>query len=129
MTTDTQLSAERGFQSPDLLDVLEACNAAMLDRMDFGVIRLDRDGIVADYNRFESEKSGLSQTRVMGRHFFTTVGQCMNNFLVAHRFETEEALDATIDYQFTFGMRPTPVRLRMLKSERSRFMYLLVQRV
>jgi len=116
------------FGAEDLLARLEACDPAMLDRIGFGVVRMNRDGDVVCYNDFESRLSGLSPGQVVGRHFFTAVGPCMNNFMVAHRFENEDALDSTIDYLFTFAMRPTSVRLRLLKSPDSRFMYLLVQR-
>jgi hypothetical protein len=39
----------------------------------------------------------------------------MNNYLVAQRFDDEPLIDLQMDYTFTFRVRPTPVRLRLLK--------------
>jgi photoactive yellow protein len=116
-----------GFATSDLLTVLDAADDATLDQMPFGVVRMDRAGNVVSYNAFESRISGLSPSRVIGRHFFSAVAPCMNNFMVAWRFESEDAFDAVIDYMFTLRMRPTPVRLRLLKAPEQRFMYLLTQ--
>jgi photoactive yellow protein len=115
------------FSAPDLLDRLEAADDAALDAMPFGVVAMAADGTVTGYNAAESRLSGLTPARAVGRHFFTAVAPCTNNFMVAHRFETEAALDAALDYVFTFAMRPTAVRLRLLKRPGGRRMYLVVE--
>ncbi|MDB5821030.1 MAG: photoactive yellow protein, partial [Rhizobacter sp.] len=104
-----------------------------LDALDFGVIAFDAKGIVRRYNRFESEAAGLSSDRVVGHHLFQVVAPCMNNFMVAMRFEeAAEAvapLDATIDYVLTLRMRPVKVKLRLLAgADASALRFLLVQR-
>ena len=104
-----------------------------LDALDFGVIAFDAEGIVCRYNRFESQAAGLSSERVVGHHLFTVVAPCMNNFLVATRFEdaaeAQAPLDATIDYVLTLRMRPVKVRLRLLAAaDASALRYVLVQR-
>ena len=76
-----------------------------------------------------SRLAGLSQQSVMGEHYYSTTAQCMNNFMVAQRFEDEERLDVTIDYVLTLRMRPTPVRLRLLKGSDSSLDYILIQRL
>jgi photoactive yellow protein len=116
------------FTDPGLLDKLEAADDAMLNTAPFGVIALTEAGIVTSYNTVESRIAGLTPTRVVGRHFFSAVAPCTNNFMVAHRFETEPELDVVIDYVFTLRMRPTAVKLRLLKQPGRRRMYLLVQR-
>ena len=116
------------FDQDDLLQVLEAASHEALEAAPFGVIGMERDGTVSQYNAAESRLAGLSPGRVLGRHFFSAVAPCTNNFMVAQRFETEPALDAIIDYVFTLRMRPTAVRLRLLKGPGARRMYLLVQR-
>ena len=128
MQIDELALAGSRFDAPDLLSVLDASDDAMLDRMQFGVVRMDLTGTVVAYNAFESRMSGLSAAKVVGRHFFSAVAPCTNNFMVAYRFETEETIDATIDYLFALGMRPTPVRLRLLKASAHHFMYLVVER-
>ncbi len=104
-----------------------ASSDAQLQDTPFGVVAMDADHRVVIYNRAESTLSGLSPDRVVGRHFFSEVAPCTNNFLVAHRFETESDLDATIDYVFTLRMKPTPVRLRLLTRPEAARRFLLVQ--
>lgn len=119
---------ENLFCVPELLKRLEGSNADDLDALPFGVIAMSTDGNVAAYNLAEASLSGLTPSRVIGRHFFTSVAPCTNNYLVAYRFETEETLDLTIDYVFTFRMAPIPVQLRLLKHPNAARMYLVVQR-
>lgn len=116
------------FDDELLYDELLTAPDEALDDADFGVIALDDDHRVVFYNRIESALSGLTPERVVGRLFFSEVAPCTNNFMVAYRFETEEQLDATIDYVFTLRMTPTPVRLRLLRRPAAPLQYLLVQR-
>jgi photoactive yellow protein len=119
---------EWDFTDPALLERLEDADDDALDTAPFGVIAMSMEGVVSAYNVSESRLSGLSPARVLGRHFFSGVAPCTNNFMVAQRFETERELDAVIDYVFTLKMHPTPVRLRMLKQPDRRRMYLVVER-
>ncbi len=116
------------FRAPHLLERLESLPAGDLDVLPFGVIAMTPDGNVAAYNQAEASLSGLTAARVIGRHFFTSVAPCTNNYLVAHRFESEQTLDLTIDYVFTFRMAPRTVQLRLLKHPDASRMYLLVLR-
>ncbi len=115
------------FDDIDLYDQLMSSSDAELQDTPFGVIAMDADHRVVMYNRTESTLSGLSPDRVVGRHFFSEVAPCTNNFMVAHRFETEGELDATIDYVFTLRMKPTPVRMRLLTRRDAERRFLLVQ--
>jgi photoactive yellow protein len=116
------------FDARGLLRDLEGADDAALDQAPFGVIAMARDGVVTSYNAFESRLAGLSPGRVIGRHFFSAVAPCTNNFMVAQRFADEDELDASLDYVFTLRMKPTPVRLRLLKNTEARRMYIVVQR-
>ena len=120
------------FDESGLLNHLSALLDNELDQLDFGVIGFDAKGVVCLYNAFESEAAGLSPSRVMGQALFTVVAPCMNNYLVAQRFEdaatAEGVLDATIDYVLTLRMRPVKVRLRLLAAPGATYRYVLVQR-
>jgi photoactive yellow protein len=111
---------------------LDRLDADALDRLGFGVIGFDPDGVVERYNAFESKAAGLAPARVLGQPLFAVVAPCMNNFLVAQRFEdaaeANAGLDATIDYVLTLRMRPVKVRLRMLADPAATARYVLVQR-
>lgn len=58
----------------------------------------------------------------MGKHFFTQVAPCTNNFLVAQKFENEASLDNSLAYTFTIKMSPTQVNLRMLKDSSAQYL-------
>ena len=120
------------FGMPGLADRLDHCSPEELDALDFGVIAFGADTNVERYNAFESQAAGLSPQRVLGQPLFTNVAPCMNNFMVAQRFEDARddgtVLDDTIDYVLTLRMRPVKVKLRLLASPSGAYRYVLVQR-
>jgi photoactive yellow protein len=109
-------------------DKLNQATAASLDDFPFGIIRFGEDHLVNAYNAFEAGNAGLSPGRVIGKHVFEEVAPCMNNFMVAQRFADEAELDTIIPYVLTLRMRPTRVRLRLIKSARGNNRLLLVDR-
>nr|WP_217346025.1 PAS domain-containing protein [Noviherbaspirillum sp. L7-7A]MBV0880387.1 PAS domain-containing protein [Noviherbaspirillum sp. L7-7A] len=127
----TQL-AQYAFAQPELLPILTSASPELLDSLDFGLIGFDADGMVRQYNAFESRAAGLSPQRVLGQSLFTHVAPCMNNFMVAQRFEDAagagSALDDTIDYVLTLRMRPVKVKLRLLSAPAQAMRYVLIQR-
>lgn len=120
------------FSTPGLHDQLAQLDAEHLDQLDFGVIGFDADTNVCRYNRTESEAAGLTPQRVLGQPLFTNVAACLNNFMVAQRFEDAQdegtVLDDTIDYVLTLRMRPVKVKLRLLAGPDNAVRYVLVQR-
>jgi photoactive yellow protein len=120
------------FSDAALLAELDRHSNEDLDALDFGVIGIDEAGVVRRYNSFESKAAGLSPQRVLGQPLFTVVAPCMNNFMVAQRFEdartSATTLDAEIDYVLTLRMRPVKVKLRLLAAPGGANRYVLVQR-
>jgi photoactive yellow protein len=106
------------FDSPDLCALLQSMSPAELDALPFGVIGFDALGLVVRYNAYESKAAAFEARAVIGQNVFTELAPCLNNYLVAGRFEeaAEQAqpLDETMPYVLTFRMRPTRVRLRLL---------------
>jgi photoactive yellow protein len=119
-------------QSMHTAQIVEILESGDVDHLAFGVIGFDADCLVRVYNRVESAAAGLQPDRVLGHHLFESVAPCMNNFLVAQRFEDAaaqaEPLDDTIPYVLTLRMRPTPVKLRLLAQPGMRYRYVLVHR-
>lgn len=119
------------LESPEFFDIsiadLDALSKAEIDELPFGVVGLSTDGLVEVYNATEAKLAGLSADSVLGSHFFLSTAQCMNNFMVAQRLEDEPELDTVIDYVLTFRMRPTPVRLHLLKGAAASRRYVLIQ--
>jgi photoactive yellow protein len=120
------------FDMPELGPQLAVLSDAELDELDFGVIGFDLDTVVCRYNKVESSAAGLSVQRVLNQPLFTNVAPCMNNFMVAQRFEDAhdqgEALDLTIDYVLTLRMRPIKVALRLIAVPGAAVRYVLVRR-
>lgn len=110
------------------LAALEAMGADGRDALPFGAVGLDPDGLCQVYNATEARMSGLDPAIVLGVPFFDAVGQCMNNFMVAQRFEDEAELDEVLPYVLTLRMRPTRVRLRLLAHPDAPRRYVLIER-
>lgn len=127
-------STSIAFDQPGLMHALAALDDAALDQLDFGVIGFGKepDAIVVRYNACERQGSGLDPSRVMGLPLFSVVAQCMNNFLVAQRYDDAvaagRALDETLDFTFTLRMRPTPVTLRLLSAPDCATQFVAVRR-
>ena len=120
------------FHQTDLCERIDALSETELDSLDFGVIGFDAEYVVRRYNAFESKLAGLAPHRVLGNKLFTVVAPCMNNFMVAQRFEDAASdgatLDETLDYVLTMRMQPFKVSLRLLASSRIAMRYVLVRR-
>jgi len=120
------------FDDAQVLATLTAASDDELDLLNFGVIGFDVEGVVRAYNAYESKCAGLSADRVKNHPLFTVVAPCMNNFLVAQRFDdaaaAAEPLDATIDYVLTLRMRPVKVKLRLIARPATVLRYVLVLR-
>lgn len=110
------------------IDGLADLDRERLDALPYGVVGLSPEGIVEIYNATEERLAGLSRDSVIGTHYFSATAQCMNNFMVAQRFEDEPEIDAIIDYVLTLRMRPTPVRLRLMKAPSVDRRFILIQR-
>lgn len=110
------------------VDDLESMGGDARDVLPFGVVGFGPDTVVQTYNATEARMSGLDPATVIGVPFFDAVAQCMNNFMVAQRFDDEPVLDAIVPYVLTLRMRPTKVRLRLLARPDAPRRYILIER-
>ncbi len=128
----TTISSPADFEQVELLDHLQASSDKALDELRFGVIAFDADHRVRRYNRLESTMANFPKDEVVGQHVFVELAPCLNNYLVAGRFEEAreagQALDLTMPYVLTFRMRPTRVRMRLLAAPPHSVSYILVDR-
>ena len=122
MTTE-----ETCFDAVSLRD-LESMSTAEQDALPFGIVGFGADTIVQAYNATEARMSGLDPSTVLGVPFFDAVAQCMNNFMVAKRFEDERRIDDIVPYVLTLRMRPTRVRLKLLAEPDMPRRYVLIER-
>ncbi|MEM1042178.1 MAG: PAS domain-containing protein [Bacteroidota bacterium] len=100
------------------LEQLKQLSGAELDALDFGVVKVDDEGVIAFYNTYESRLADVAPEQAVGRNFFTQVAPCSNSRLFHGRFKQGVArgeLDVQFIYTFTYKMRPTLVRARMYR--------------
>ena len=120
------------FEESELGTLLSELTNDQLDELEFGVIGFDNECLVKIYNKYESKATGLSVQSVIDTDLFLAVAICMNNFLIAQRFEDahdeKSELDDTIDYVLTFKMRPTRVKLRLISNPMLKYRFVCVLR-
>lgn len=108
------------FDAEGIGEQLRHASEDELHNAPFGIIRLDDDGLVEFYNRYESDLSGIDPSDAIGQNFFTKLAPCSNNHLFLGRFEkgvAEGELDEHFTYTFTYKMRPTLVDVRLYRDE------------
>lgn len=104
----------------DLAEQLHGSSEEAINHMEFGVIKLSPNGTIELYNQYESDLAGIAPSDAMGQNFFTQVAPCTNNFMVAQKIidavEQDQSLDESLDYIFTYKLKPTKVKLRLLRA-------------
>ena len=113
------------FEEASIESLLDAPDE--LDTLNFGIIGFDDAAKVVIYNAFEASSAALRQERVLGKNLFLEIAPCLNNAMVAQRFENEPELDVIISYVLALRMRPIPVRMRLLKKMDNSTRFLLIE--
>ncbi len=104
---------EEIFSAPDLA---RAVADGDLDALPFGVIVVDRQGTILDYNAYESEMTGIRRERVLGLNFFHDVAPCTALKEFEGRFEDFlSSADRSIEpFEFTFALAKGPQRVSVV---------------
>lgn len=100
------------------------------DSMPFGIVKVDENGKILLYNKYESELAGVPVEKAEGRNFFTDVAVCTNNRLFYGRFKDGVAkgeLDACFNYVFTYKMKPTNVVVHLYHDKNSKTNWIFVK--
>jgi len=119
---DSAVQEEFGysFDDDELGEALRTCSDETLDEAPFGIVKVDDDGVVEFYNRYESELAGVAPEDAVGRNFFTQLAPCSSNRLFHGRFKKgvrQGTLDERFTYTFTYKMSPTLVQVRMYRDQ------------
>ena len=104
------------FVDDEVLSNLGGLSRAQVDALPYGAVKVDEEGTVLLYNRYESELAGVEPSDAEGQIFFTEVAPCTNNRMFFGKFEEGvEAgeLDEVFNYTFTYRMSPTLVSIHM----------------
>ncbi|WP_437652762.1 PAS domain-containing protein [Sorangium sp. So ce1182] len=76
-----------------------------LDAQPFGIIRMDRDGVVLSYNLYEERQARRKRQDVVGKNFFTDIAPCSRVKKFYGRFLVgveQRELNATFGFVFHF---------------------------
>jgi photoactive yellow protein len=116
------------FEAQDLFELSEA----EIDELPFGLISVDHDGYIQQYNSYESRLARLPKERVIGRNFFRDVAPCTAVQGFMGRFErfvqAEGDAAESFDYVFPFTFGLQHVNITFLRSAKNREVKILVNR-
>jgi photoactive yellow protein len=107
------------FGSKDIDNALSQLGNSEIDRLPFGAIKLDRNGIITFYSAAERHLTGRRPEEVLGKHFFLEVAPCTRRAIFHGRFVVgvqNDDLDAIFEYTFDYRMNPTRVTVHMKKA-------------
>jgi photoactive yellow protein len=88
------------FDLPKLAEAIAQLKPDEIDRLPFGVIGLDAQGVVRVYNATEATLSGRGSRPTHGRMFFVDVAPCMDNGYFKDKIEAARAR-GSLDIEFT----------------------------
>jgi photoactive yellow protein len=105
---------------------------AEIDELPFGLIAVDHQGTIEQYNSYESRLARLSKERVIGRNFFTDVAPCTAVQAFQGRFErfVSEPGDGaeSFDFIFPFAFGKQHVNITFLRTADNPQIKILVNR-
>lgn len=107
------------FVPVELFDRLDHLDDAALDDLEFGVVKVDDDGVIVHTNRYQCDLSAVPNDRAVGRSYFTDVAPCTNNRLFYGTFRKGVAgrsMNLLFFYTFTYKMSPTEVKVHLYRS-------------
>lgn len=108
--------AKACYDAPDLVARIEQLSQHELDRLPFGVVRLDRQCVVRFFSETETRESGYDD--VLGKNFFE-VSQCAGKNDLRARV-TQAMEEGAVDLEFAFPGTPAScmreLRIRVLSA-------------
>jgi photoactive yellow protein len=105
------------FGDPELAAKADRMTQEELDRLPFGVLKLDAEGRIVAYNRIEGEIAEVDFAQQINHNFFTEIAPCMDNPFFRGRFEDGiNQGGLALDFEFETDMDPRAehIRVRML---------------
>jgi photoactive yellow protein len=116
----------------EMIQLLDTLSREELDELPVGVIQLDRDGTVLQYNETESSLARFSRGDVVGRNFFAEIAPCTAVRDFQGRFDEgvrRGELDTTFGYRFRFeDERVKDVTITMSYRPHAEVVWVVVER-
>jgi photoactive yellow protein len=128
----TILDTRIEFGQNDIENVLARMSDAQIDKLPFGAIELDADGVVLRYNATESGITGRSKETVLGRNFFREIAPCCNTSIFKGAFDhgvRSGRLDTIFTYTFDYRMKPVRVKIHMRNAMGTKTYWIFVKRL
>jgi photoactive yellow protein len=107
------------FSSLGAAAELEALTEAELDDLEFGVVRLDREGTVKVFNKTEAVRSGYKSRPAIDRDFFLEIAPCMSKPEMKGRIDRarqEGDVDIEIGWVGDFDDPDGEIRIRAISA-------------
>lgn len=130
-TPDEDDASALSFDADEIGGQLRRAEPEELHNASFGIVRLDDEGNVEFYNRYEANLSGVAPADALGQNFFHELAPCSNNRLFLGRFQNgvaDDELDERFTYTFTYKMRPTLVDIRLYRDREGQNWVLIQKR-
>jgi photoactive yellow protein len=90
---------EIDFDAPDLSARIEKLSLAQLDTLSFGVVRLDREGVIVVYSATEARQSGYG-SQPLGENFYEIARCAGKNDFHGKIIRAQE--DGKVDLEFAW---------------------------
>jgi photoactive yellow protein len=123
------------FEGIDISEVINRMPESVKNDLPFGLLKLNNDGTILEYNMAQAEISGIKAGDVLGKNFFLDVAVCTQRPEFYGKFKEGVAsgtLNLVFEYVFEYRMVPTRVRVHMFSSKDhvgQRFIWLMVKKV
>ena len=132
MTFSLSQTPPSSSSSPSSID-LHAKTDEELDVLPYGVIALDREGMVVRYNRVEARLARLDRALVLGKSFFRTIAPCAATPQFEGRFRAfvENAAGPSrerFQYVFNFRFGAQEVDIDLVRCSSPDYVYICVGR-
>lgn len=105
-------------RDPETTVYLFHLGQAEVDKLPFGMITLDAEGVVTGYNATEARLSGFDPASVIGRNFFADIAPCTNvkafGGLYRDMVRAGEPRASEFDFVFRFAHGDRKVRITMV---------------
>jgi photoactive yellow protein len=100
-----------------------------LDALPFGIVHLDHNGTILDFNAYEAGLARLSKADVIGKNFFAEVAPCTHVPEFFGRFSAGLAagnLEESFKFTFPFAHGPREIIVQMVGDAQTRTAWIVI---
>jgi photoactive yellow protein len=111
-------------------ETIDGLTSEQLDALPCGIIQLDCQGYILQYNDYESNLAHRQKENVLGKNFFKEVAPCTDVQEFYGRFcegVAQRHLDVQFDYHFPFTPIPRQVIITLFYSQVTSTVWVFVQ--